>query len=674
MKLEDVLKKEKVCEIPDRIVLGIDIGSRQAKAVLLLAQKIYTALIPTGFVMQESADELIEILLEQSGLKKESIDYIVVTGYGRVALHFDFAPCRLVTEIACHGKGAYFLGDGVRTIIDIGGQDSKAIKINPDNGNVVNFAMNDKCAAGTGRFLEKIANVLEFDATEIGKKALDADEVIKIDSTCVVFAESEVVSARAKGIRPENIAAGIHYSIAKRVSGLLNRVGIDSNVLFTGGVSNNVGMRKAFEDILDIKIVDSKLDTVFAGALGAAVYAAEFAQRNLPSFEGIQTEVQKKQVNLSNLITAVEKHKENFINKTAGKSAYVAYTCVYTPIEILAAADVSFIRLLHKGSQDELISGETITQSMCCDFVKGLIGSFMKGEPLYRSVEKIYSFYTCPCMKSALGALNELYVPTVVYQLPRKKNDEEQIPYLTDEMREFKKDLEELTGKRISEEKIVYYAEKYNEARAIISRIAEYRKVQNPLISASEFQLITKAYFSLPIEEYLILLKDIECQLKCIPNNETSKIRLMLSGGVLAEEDKKITSILESLGVTIVVEDNCSGIKPISFCIDINSDDIYSSLARAYVGKAPCSRMEKKADMLENTKRLANEYNVDGVVLYYLKFCSSYSVIEKLYRERFPEEETPIITISGDYAQGDEGQIKTRLEAFVELLRQRKGL
>lgn len=145
------------------------------------------------------------------------MDFIVGTGYGRIALRFDEVPSRIVTEISCHGMGAHYLGEDIHTIIDIGGQDSKAIKIDSENGKVIDFVMNDKCAAGTGRFLEKAAGILGFGVEELGQTALQSENPIDISSTCVVFAESEIISIRAKNSNVADLAAGIHKSVAKRV-------------------------------------------------------------------------------------------------------------------------------------------------------------------------------------------------------------------------------------------------------------------------------------------------------------------------------------------------------------------------------------------------------------------------------------------------------------------------
>ncbi|NMC60744.1 MAG: 2-hydroxyglutaryl-CoA dehydratase, partial [Candidatus Methanofastidiosa archaeon] len=159
-----------------------------------------------------------------------------------------------------------------RTIIDMGGQDCKAIRLD-EYGNVTDFAMNDKCAAGTGRFLEVMANVLKVTLDELGPLSLKATEVLPISSTCTVFAESETVSLLARGEKAENIIVGIHHAIANRISGMFSRVGIETDVFFSGGVAKNIGMRKALEDVLQIKIAPPEKDPQLVGAIGAAVLA-----------------------------------------------------------------------------------------------------------------------------------------------------------------------------------------------------------------------------------------------------------------------------------------------------------------------------------------------------------------------------------------------------------------
>lgn len=272
-KIKDIIDHDLVEKISNDRVIGLDLGSRTGKGVLLANGQLYTAIVPTGVYMQQTAEKLLTKLYKQAGLQKTDIAYIVGTGYGRVSLDFGEIQHKIITEISCHAMGCYFLNSRVKTIVDIGGQDSKAIKVDPRNGKVVEFVMNDKCAAGTGRFLEKAANLLDINVEQLGQEALTADDPADVSSQCVVFAESEVISLKAKGVSRANIAAGIHLATARRIKNLLNRIGLEPELVFSGGVSNNLGMHKALEDLLGHPISKVNLNTVYAGALGAAVFA-----------------------------------------------------------------------------------------------------------------------------------------------------------------------------------------------------------------------------------------------------------------------------------------------------------------------------------------------------------------------------------------------------------------
>lgn len=671
MEFNQVFNNLKVNDVPDKTVVGIDIGSRQSKAVLLHSGEVYTALIPTGFFMKQTASELLENLFEQSGLTLQDVEFIVGTGYGRVALEFDHIPNRIVTEISCHGLGGHYLGDNIQTIIDIGGQDSKVIKIDSENGKVLDFAMNDKCAAGTGRFLEKIADVLGEDATRIGEISLKSDNPANISSQCVVFAESEVISGRAKGTSVSNLAAGINLSVVRRVNTLLNRVGIVPNVLFTGGVSNNVGVKKAFEDILGFPVEGTKIDTVYAGALGAAIFAAQFAQEK----KSLETADQEEfKLDLTSLQDAVAIRKESYIKKTTGKKKNVAYLCAYTPVEILSAANVAHLRILHAGNQEEVMAGEALTQSVFCDFAKSVIGGFEEENPLFNAIEKVYTFYTCDCMRKTAEAVDETYVPTTIFNLPRRRHDKDSRDYFMTELEGFTTNLEKLTGEKIDENEIRKYIGLYNEAKKYLRTISEYRKLEYPLLTSGEFQKIALSYYYLPVEELLVQLEKIEKQLRGYkPVKQKRRARIMISGGIIADGDNKITKIVEEeLGARIVVEDNCSGLKP--FASDLNNlgANVYEDIADGYLGKAPCARMKPIEEMVEFSSNLTEEYKVDGIIFYYMKFCPCYSIVLKAFLDSFQSKNIPVLVIPGDYSKGDEGQIRTRIEAFIEVLGERE--
>lgn len=253
-------------------VMGIDSGSTSTNAVILDKDHKIVAysVVRTGAKSGESANKALKTVLEKAGLTQDDLSLIVSTGYGRVSIPF---ANKNVTEISCHGKGAHYLNPNVRTIIDIGGQDSKAIKVNAD-GEVTDFVMNDKCAAGTGRFLEMIARTLEIDIKDMGPESLGWKEDITISSMCSVFAESEVISLIAQNKERADIIHGIHKAIAAKSLGLVSRIGKESGYMMTGGVAQNVGMVQAIEEKLGEKLFISD-EPEIVGAIGAALLGLE---------------------------------------------------------------------------------------------------------------------------------------------------------------------------------------------------------------------------------------------------------------------------------------------------------------------------------------------------------------------------------------------------------------
>ena len=256
------------------IVAGVDAGSLSAEAALLNEKKevIAASVLPLGGCSLRASEEALKAALAQAGLAMKDLAYIVATGCGReISPH---ASAR-VTEITCIARGAYSLVPSCGTIIDIGGQDTKVIRVN-ERGIVTEFDMNDKCAAGTGRFLEVMASALDVKLTEMGQKSLTYQEDIQISSVCTVFAESEVISLQSQGKPVNDILRGIHRAIADRTIGLLERIGIRKDVVMTGGVAKNIGVVRALEEKLGLSLVIPK-EPQIAGAIGAAHIALQKA-------------------------------------------------------------------------------------------------------------------------------------------------------------------------------------------------------------------------------------------------------------------------------------------------------------------------------------------------------------------------------------------------------------
>jgi predicted CoA-substrate-specific enzyme activase len=254
-----------------QITVGIDLGSRLSKIVILKnSEIIFNEITDTGVNPQKTATRLLENALKEMQIERSQIDKVFSTGYGRNIVPF---ADKRISEISCHAKGVNFFIPEVKTVIDIGGQDSKVILLG-EKGRVVDFVMNDKCAAGTGRFLEVAANILEITVDDLQEISLHSKEDIDINSTCVVFAESEIIGLIAAGKQPGDIVRAIHRSIAKRIKNLISQMNWQSPIVFTGGVAQNEGMKIAISEVLN-KEISAPENSFITGALGAALLASE---------------------------------------------------------------------------------------------------------------------------------------------------------------------------------------------------------------------------------------------------------------------------------------------------------------------------------------------------------------------------------------------------------------
>ena len=258
------------------IVAGCDVGSTTGKVVIMRDDEIIaSSIVPATAISRKTADIALEKALANNSILKEDIEYCVGTGYGRVNVLF---AQKNITEISCHGLGAFWANTEIRTIIDIGGQDCKVIKID-ENGLVKDFFMNEKCAAGTGRFLQDVCKALGITVEQLGPTSLEAKDKasVKISSQCSVFAQSEVTSLLKEKKSIADIAAGINNSVASRLVSMVHRVGLQEKVVLAGGVSKNIGVLKMLEEKLGVKMVGISYDPQLLGAIGAAL----FAKRNL---------------------------------------------------------------------------------------------------------------------------------------------------------------------------------------------------------------------------------------------------------------------------------------------------------------------------------------------------------------------------------------------------------
>jgi (R)-2-hydroxyacyl-CoA dehydratese activating ATPase len=250
---------------------GVDSGSSTTKAVVFCGGQISSyAVAPTGYQVSESAKRVLAKALDAAGIDEKNLAGIITTGYGRRGISFGNGS---ISEIICHAKGAFYLSNDITGVIDIGGQDSKLIRLD-GQGNVIDFIMNDKCAAGTGRFLEVMANAMELNLDDLGPVSLKSQNPCKISNTCTIFAESEVISLRAEGKTREDLVAGVHHAVASRIAIMGASLPFHGEVMFTGGVAKNIGMKKILEKSLGLSLI-VPFEPQIMGALGAAIKASQ---------------------------------------------------------------------------------------------------------------------------------------------------------------------------------------------------------------------------------------------------------------------------------------------------------------------------------------------------------------------------------------------------------------
>jgi bzd-type benzoyl-CoA reductase Q subunit len=260
------------------ITAGVDVGSVSSQAVIVVDGELFAySNARTGKNSPESAQKAMDWALEGTRLTMDDLHYVIGTGYGRVNVPF---ADRTITEIACHGRGANFMfGSSVRTVLDMGGQDCKALHVD-ERGKVTQFLMNDKCAAGTGRGLEVFADLLGVSIEDVGEVSLDVDEEPPpVSSTCVVFAKSEATGLLRSGWSKEKVLAAYCAAMAHRVAALLARIEVEEDLAVTGGIAKNRGVTKRLEDELGVEILETRHDTQIAGALGAALFGQTLVRR-----------------------------------------------------------------------------------------------------------------------------------------------------------------------------------------------------------------------------------------------------------------------------------------------------------------------------------------------------------------------------------------------------------
>ena len=318
--------------------------------------------------------------------------------------------------------------------------------------------------------------------------------------------------------------------------------------------------------------------------------------------------------------------------------------------------------------------GERYTQSIYCDFTKSCLGFFDNGDPLYSAVDGVYNFYTCNTVKRVSEVLDR-FVPVKLLNLPKLRTEKTSRAFFRLELLDMKRDLEAKTGVTITDEELHVQIVRYNKLRRLLRKISDLRKLRRPPLTGKDFLEISKGYYYLDAETALGVFERIyDALLSRVGDQDAPEqpLRIMISGSVLADGDRRVHDILEGeFGSVVVAEDVCTGLRP--FCHELPEDgDPLDALVAGYLDQAPCARMKPLSDAARFAAGLALEYAADGVLYTYLKFCPTHSVGMKEYLTAFQNAGLPVLELSSDYSHSSEGQIRTRIEAFIEVLRDKQ--
>lgn len=630
------------------LTLGIDIGSLSTDAVLINEKKEIVAyeVIATGASSKKACDKIFKQILDSTKLEAKDLDYVIATGYGRIKVPF---ANEVVTEITCHAKGANHFFPDARTVIDIGGQDSKAIKLDA-KGNVVDFSMNDKCAAGTGRFLEVMARTLEIELDDMGELSLKGKDNVSISSLCTVFAESEVVSLIGADHKTQDICKALHISIAKRVSAQAKRVGLEETVVMTGGVAKNIGVVRELEKKLlcTIRIPE---EPQIIGALGAAIIALENVN-SATKKESVETTNDNK-ISIAN------------VQFDDDKMPKIGYFCTYTPVEIIRAAGYHPVRI--KGSNNENGGAEELLCNNICSYIKTLTDEKLSGN--LDHLEGIVFTNSCDGMRRLYDAwirIDNGKKFNYFLDIP-KNSDEASVQYFADVIQAFKEELENHFQLKIQNEDINTSISLYNGMRDKVTLFLQ--KQWNGYVGHSGYEIYTllkKGINAVPekFQDYISTLTSLMKKIGDVPEKNSAP-KLFVWGSIL--ENEEIIRMIEDAGARVVSEDLCTGSRYFDKKVEI-TDNPYKSISERYLKRSPCSRMVDVFGRIKNIISLIERRAISGAIYHSLKFCDHTLYDYPLVKEEFERKHIPLLHINCDNSSNSEGQIKTRIEAFIEQL------
>lgn len=693
--------------------LGLDLGSRAVKAVLY---EPASGLVRAGLVRDGTPDKaadaagLVRDILAGSGAAAAELAATMATGYGRIQAA---AADETTTEISCHAVGAAALHPEARTVIDIGGQDSKAIRLD-EAGRVRDFAMNDRCAAGCGRFLEVAARILGTDVDGLSGLAREAVAEADISSMCVVFAESEVIGMLARGFPRGDIAAGIIVSIARRVAGLAERVGVRPPIVFTGGVAMNGAMVSALGRELRERLIVPR-DPRITGALGAALLAARkkgFAGRLDPeagppmsligagapagnadqgATSGLMTRPEKpktvpsidapsavslsapRSVRLHRLpaLTRFDRMVANAVEYARAEKArgrkIVSIFCEFTPREVILAAGAVPVCACG-GSHRTAQAAERHLPAGLCPLIKSSYGfALEQASPLFEMSDLVVAETTCDGKKKMFELLGGLK-PVHVLELPQKPDEGEGFRRWLSEIDGLRLRLEALTGIAASDDRLRDAVRLMNRERALRRAVA---RLAGRAMTGREVLAVKSLISGIP--EDLAAYEEILDQARALPVPDSTRPAVLVTGVPMPHGAEKVIDIIEEAGATVVAQENCTGLKPLFEDVDLSlagdgaEGNVWEAVARKYF-HLPCSCMTPNKGRMELLDRLIEEFRPVGVVDLVWQSCLTYDVESELVRRHIESRHgLPYLKLVTDYSPSDVLQLRLRVEAFIAM-------
>jgi predicted CoA-substrate-specific enzyme activase len=716
--------------------LGIDVGSRSVKGVVYDCTKksvIASAAIDTTTDTKKDAHQMRDMLFGMASI--DSVDRTVATGYGRSMVEF---ATDITTEITCHAVGVLSLFPQVKTIIDIGGQDSKVIHIG--DGVVRDFTMNDRCAAGTGRFLEVVAKILGTDVDGMAELAMNSSGETEISSMCVVFAESEVIGMMTRGTPREELAAGIHKAIARRIAGMAERGRYETPVVFTGGVAKNKAMVRALGVELRERLMIPP-DSRITGALGASLIASRklghagdlddkdihrnhkvlvtigaatkaeetcscnssVPEQKIPetpcscgsvpaepcrheekpaqASPFCETKPPKRPTSCGEMpknpyvhtvptLTRFDRMVQNSIDyatyaKKQGKKVISIY-CEYTPRELILAAGAVPVCACG-GSHQMALESEKELPANLCPLIKSSYGFHIEhANPLFEMSDLVIAETTCDGKKKMYELMN-VAKPMHVLELTQKPDESEAFNHWLSEVKILKAKLEALTGNQITNEKLSNAIMMMNRERKLRRTIAS---LSSKGLKGSEI-LDAKSLIAC-IPEDLEAYEDIIAQAQALPSDNSNKPRILMTGVPMPHGAEKVINLIEEAGAKVVVQENCTGVKPLLEDVDETGDPL-EAIAKKYF-HLECSCMTPNKGRFGLIDRLINEYRPEGIIDLVWMACLTYSVESTLLKRHIEENhKMPFLKIETDYSPSDIGQLRLRIESFLSLIESRRG-